>query len=154
MCFILYASENYSFILFYFTVLRRHSLVLAFVSSLIGAMLFYYYILCNVNTMSYNWREHVAITLIQSLLVLSFRGNCTNILCKINQKERVYLCPNLICSEEGKGKAFSKTVFSLISSIIWTQVLLLRMKPLRILPMHWCYHTQTPHDHLYVPPVL
>ncbi len=36
---IVYASENYSFILFYFTVLRRHSLVLAFVSSLIGAIL-------------------------------------------------------------------------------------------------------------------
>jgi len=53
--FILYASENYSFILFYFTVLRRHSLVLAFVSSLIGAMLFYNnYFLCNVNTMSNN----------------------------------------------------------------------------------------------------
>lgn len=92
-------------ILLYFTVLRRHSLVLAFVSSLIGAMLFYnyYYYLCNVNTMSYYWREHVAITLIKSLLVLSFRGNYTKILCKINQKERVHLCPNLFRGGQGKS---------------------------------------------------
>lgn len=71
------------------------------------------------------------------------------ILCKINQRERIHLCLNLMCSEEGKEKAFSKTEFSLIESIIWTQVLLLRMKPLGIIPMHWCYNTQTPHMIIY-----
>lgn len=109
----LYASEKYSYfhntLLLYCIAETLISISFCINTNWCYIILFYYY-LCNVNTMSYNWREHVAINnqIIAGTQQFWSKWQKT-LLCTGQLQERAHLCPNLSFSEEGREIAFCFT---------------------------------------------